>query len=429
MKGMKTLAAYALIALITLVLLEFSSWLLFSAFSGQDYDRAALREQRAARLEALDKVLNPPPGTARALYQFHPYLGYNGRPGAHPWGEQQPPFNAYGMSSLAAHPYPYKKQNDEFVVAVLGGSVADLFANLGEKYVRRIAREQFGLQHPIVLLNLATGGYKQPQQLFHLQFALLAGFEIDAVLNLDGFNDLVLARQNLASGINPLYPSGHHMGLMSKLSGIPDRASIAAMAEYYALHEKEAAWLGLLQDGPLAYSVFAALLGDLASKRSRAQISQLEYRLTEQAQQGLDSAFLGPPLPEADLQTPIQVWQRASRLLYATAKANGLVYLHALQPNQYLEGSKPLSEQEKQSAYNPAHPWGKIVRAAYPALRAAGAELRAEGVPFYDLTQVFAEHPETVYTDDCCHFGDRGNEILAQALLPLMLQEHDKQRR
>ena len=35
---------------------------------------------------------------------------------------------------------------------------------------------------------------------------------------------------------------------------------------------------------------------------------------------------------------------------------------------------------------------------------------------FHDLTRVFADHPESIYFDDCCHVNRLGNQILAEAI-------------
>ncbi len=49
-------------------------------------------------------------------------------------------------------------------------------------------------------------------------------------------------------------------------------------------------------------------------------------------------------------------------------------------------------------------------------LRERGADLGAPGVRFRDLTMIFQPYDEPIYTDDCCHFGRRGNEIVARAI-------------
>jgi hypothetical protein len=71
----------------------------------------------------------------------------------------------------------------------------------------------------------------------------------------------------------------------------------------------------------------------------------------------------------------------------------------------------------------PGHPYAEPVRRGYPFLRAAGAELRAEGVAFHDLTQVFAGVGEPLYVDDCCHVATEGTAILADAVAQAILDD------
>ena len=49
-------------------------------------------------------------------------------------------------------------------------------------------------------------------------------------------------------------------------------------------------------------------------------------------------------------------------------------------------------------------------------------------VEFVDATRAFEAHPETLYVDSCCHFGPRGNEILAELVAGAM-RERDPQPR
>jgi hypothetical protein len=55
---------------------------------------------------------------------------------------------------------------------------------------------------------MALGGWKQPQQLFALQLAWLRGGEFDAVINLDGFNEVAMVAQNVGSGVPAWFPRG-----------------------------------------------------------------------------------------------------------------------------------------------------------------------------------------------------------------------------
>ena len=188
-----------------------------------------------------------------SLYVPHPYLGYSGRPGSLPWGGP-PAFNDFGMLSVGGRPYPYVKKDNEFVVAVLGGSVAEIFSHHSEGDLNKFLDER-GFAASVVLINLATGGYKQPQQLYHLIFALLAGFQFDAVLNIDGFNEIVLAADNLTQSINPIYPSSFHMGIMAKSQAAQwDYETVTVFMERHENYRTEETILSLLSRAPLRYS-------------------------------------------------------------------------------------------------------------------------------------------------------------------------------
>jgi hypothetical protein len=39
-----------------------------------------------------------------------------------------------------------------------------------------------------------------------------------------------------------------------------------------------------------------------------------------------------------------------------------------------------------------------------------------DGIRFIDLSRVFADHPEPLYVDSCCHVDVRGNTIVADAM-------------
>ena len=113
------------------------------------------------------------------------------------------------------------------------------------------------------------------------------------------------------------------------------------------------------------------------------------------------------------LALSVDAWERSSVEMHHLASGAGLVYVHLLQPNQYLEGSKPLSDKERRSFYKPSSPYGSTAREGLPMLRARGERLRAAGVRFHDLTQLFANERRTVYSDECCHFDPLGRQLLA----------------
>ena len=110
-------------------------------------------------------------------------------------------------------------------------------------------------------------------------------------------------------------------------------------------------------------------------------------------------------------------------MLAAICSRRGLPYLHLLQPNQYVTGSKPFGDAERAVAIDPAHPWAGFAREGYPLLRARGAALAEEGIAFYDLTQIYRDVADPIYRDTCCHVNGRGNRVLARRLAEILDQE------
>src|SRR5690606_27733975 len=102
-----------------------------------------------------------------------------------------------------------------------------------------------------------------------------------------------------------------------------------------------------------------------------------------------------------------------------------ILYLHCLQPNQYLEGSKPMQPAELEVAVNHGTGYAKAVQQHYHRLIAADDRIRAAGVDFHDLTMVFRDHPEPLYIDTCCHVNRRGSAILAQRIGAALLAARD----
>lgn len=120
-------------------------------------------------------------------------------------------------------------------------------------------------------------------------------------------------------------------------------------------------------------------------------------------------------------EAAVDLWVRCSVQMHHLVTGRGAVYVHAMQPNQYLPGSKPLSDIEASQYRYESSAEGRTVQQIYPGMIAAGDRLRDAGVRFYDLTSVFSDVPETLYADWCCHYNLRGNEILAEHVAAAIL--------
>lgn len=70
----------------------------------------------------------------------------------------------------------------------------------------------------------------------------------------------------------------------------------------------------------------------------------------------------------------------------------------------------------KRVAYRQNHPYRVGALLGYAYLVERGRALRDAGVAFFDLTEVFRDHREPLYVDDCCHYNDEGYRILTRAI-------------
>lgn len=304
---------------------------------------------------------------------------------------------------------------DRIDILVTGGSLAGQFLSpLGEKFFTDAIREFPAFKNrEFEFYNACAGGYKQPQQLNILNFLLARGARYDLVINLDGFNDVVLpVSDNLRQGVNVYYPRRWDL-LMSPAN---DPAFLRLLGQKTFLVDKRNQWIDRLESFPWRYSAALRLV-------AAASIRTLDRRITALAdaieKDSTDSAELfakGPPNPEGDETTALQdlarFWMRCSLQMDAVCRAYDMPYIHVLQPNQYAPKTKSFSTQETNQFID--HPiYRSLAGEAYPYLIENGKVLAEAGVDFHDLTPIFKEIEETVYQDNCCHLNRLGIEILA----------------
>jgi hypothetical protein len=314
-------------------------------------------------------------------------------------------------------PMLQRRSPDKVVVGLLGGSVAYAFPALGLVPLREELERSGRLAgRSLVLLPMALPGYKQPQQLMTLTYFLALGAEFDLVINLDGFNDIVLpAVENVPKGVFPFFPRSWYFRV-----GALDLETRARMGEVAYVRSRRAAHARWFSHAPLRFSTTASLLWTLLDRLDTARISAVQSRLLKQRDAGGAYVQTGPerryPDEAAMYADLADGWRQSSLQLHRLAAANGAVYEHFLQPNQYVPGSKPFGDEERKRALADTFGFRHSVEAGYPLLQAAGRELAGHGVRFHDMTQVFAGDSRPLYVDACCHFDVTGYDSLARAM-------------
>jgi hypothetical protein len=394
------------------------------------------------RLLAAASAEAPGPGEAHLTNAvLHPLQGWSLRPDAgldagyfeyllraHPGGvglDLQNPRHRQNLFGFRSAIQDYRRLDPrDFTIGILGGSVAEALAVLGGPALGAELRERRPeLAGKIRIVNLAAGGYKQPQQLAVLAQMLLLGVPLDVVVNVDGYNEVVFGASNARDGYHPLFPSRFHTEKLLELSlrELPEEeleALGAITRERRAARRLRAA----VADGAWwARSELVRAIAGTRLKQHLGRARRLEAKL-QAAPASRRAGSLLPSLPDPCLKSEsgcfeliADLWLRASVSMQRLAEGAGGRYLHVLHPNQYVPGSKPLSEAER-AVMVPDADWSRWASTGYPLLRARAASLRELGVSFLDLADLFQGQTETIYVDDCCHYNLLGNEIMARRI-------------
>jgi len=407
-----------LLAAGVVLLLELASHLVYRLLEGHwALGAGAEAARRAAAGEG------PQPGRVevpRGIQEdvIHPYLGY-----VHDLGlNERQQRRRRGMLEVTPYGFlrppgePAPRPEEAYRIAVVGGSVAFVFSFRGRQVLAEgLAARGFAGGRPVVVESYALAGYKQPQQLLTVAYLLSLGQRFDLVVNVDGFNELVFGVQNVAYGVHPAFPSRWYY----RLAAASDPHDLRRIARLSVLHDRRARAAALAGRPGLRHSAGATLLWRLLDRWLAQRQYRLELALGRRPENAAGFAVTGPPYdrPAEELYRElVGIWRRGSLELHRLATASGMRYVHLLQPNQYA-GAKPMGPEERRLAWRSDSDYRRIVERGYPLLRAAGDELRAAGVDFHDLTGLFDPVEEPLYIDDCCHFGQAGNEILARYLV------------
>jgi hypothetical protein len=214
----------------------------------------------------------------------------------------------------------------------------------------------------------------------------------------------------------PFYPRNW----AARTNATPERDYLLAAARLSDLEERRGTAARWMLSSPARWSVLANSVWLYYDRLLSAQGLEERDILGNATDEMPAYVSTGPGWrhgSDADLYARLAgVWRGSSLQMHRLATANGFKYVHVLQPNQYVRGSKPLSDEERRTAYRESQPYRLGVEGGYDHLIRAGEELQSAGVAFIDLTQMFREARETLYVDDCCHLSPDGNRMLARAI-------------
>ena len=317
-------------------------------------------------------------------------------------------------NALNARP-PRQRQEDTIVVGLLGGSVAQQVAPFLQTALERWFAANQSSRQPIVS-ELAGSNARQPQQTLIVAYTLLLGGEFDLIVNLDGVNEMTAVHGIGEERISFFPPNwGQQVALTTE--------ELLRAGHIAILRREQARRAAARETSILRWSALFGLANRWQQERNAAEIIRRNQQLTATAA-GYNPEKHGPgqgwKRAEGLRPEAARFWYRSSVMLARLSALAGADYYHFLQPNQYAPGAKPLSPEERETAYAPRGFYKSVVERGYPLLRAFHRDLSGQGFNYFDLTGIFADHSETLYRDKCCHLNARGNELLAAAMAQRM---------
>jgi hypothetical protein len=396
--------------LLALPVAEGASWLAIRFYLNESLPRYRQAQEQLA-------------GTGVALGAYnetiHPYLGWVMNPDVDAgldFGGRHLPVNQFGL--LDDRGDVPQRSGDRLIVGILGGSVAWQMSVRGEAALcEALQKNPAWREREIRLVRLAMPGYKQPQPLMALNYFLALGAEFDVIVNIDGYNEVALTACENDGSVFAAYPRRWD----ARTQDIVDPRVFALSFRVLEARGVRQELARNIRGSCLRWSPTVNLLWRTRDKLWQNQFVELGNELLHHAARpGRGFASCGPPqlyASESEMFSHLRdIWRNSSLQIAHLCRGNGTVYVHVLQPNQYLPGSKSMGAEERRVAVVDSQCGGQAIAKAYPLLIREGDRLRQEGVHFVDLTMLFADVTDPIYVDPFCHYNGRGNELLARAV-------------
>lgn len=314
--------------------------------------------------------------------------------------------NNYGFAN--PEPFPRQKKSDEYVIGVLGGSVAFSFAahlqnssefnNTLKKNIPDLSKKK------IIILNLAVPGYRQPQQ-FHV-FSYFKE-SLDAIIELDGWNEVWVS----GSPAYPVdFPAFTEVFYSDDLRVQQEQIRIAQLKNTLqdaSLFLQAHPWL--MQSSSIYLLMYSLRNYTLAKGGSMTRLNKSF---------GIEENFYGAPLDDTrETQIRSDSWVKYLRMTDLVARSSGIRRFYFVQPSQYVEGVKILSPHETKEMVTPH--FAPAAR-RFSEIRSRARQLQKE-LPLWDLnSSVFKNETREIFVDQCCHVNLLGNELMEQNIVQIM---------
>lgn len=318
---------------------------------------------------------------------------------------------------ISKYNIPVTKRENDILIVILGGSVARWFAlQASEVFTRQLQHNDYFQGKNIIVLNAATGGYKQPQQVNVLTFLLINDVKPDIVLNIDGFNDAALSYSNMVNKVSAVYPSHSHWAHIT--TGINLSREIREIIMNYQGSIKARDYnLSLVEK--FSYSNILVYIFSNRSNHWNSKFREYEQLYTTKISEAFNKSrelTIKGPMIDVDLDYIADIWINSSKLIHDICSSNKIYYFHILQPTAHdPDNYKKLTRDEISLIGPKDRLWAEGIIQLYPLFKARAQKFRKFGIRYKDLTDIFLQVEGTIYYD-ICHYNQKGNDLFAKSI-------------
>jgi hypothetical protein len=308
------------------------------------------------------------------------------------------------------------KSNNKVLIAVTGGSVANLLVQHESEEIIKNLDKRIG--ENIEIVNLALPGAKHPQQLQIIQYLYSIGYKFDIVVDLSGLNEVYLSRHyNMNNGVSYAYPfmmywyPANYLMSTDELTGI-SRSSI----------ENEAAFIffsSVLNSSILKRSAFYRLI---AMKLVDIEKSALQVKIAnkQNLEKKIDKNYiLGATLnkkckEEKCIDERAYLWKSNIQAMNNFLRDKAY-FISLIQPNHYMADSKDLNEHDfvmlrKDFGWEDSDSKSWTIIEDHQLRMFRSNDLLAANL---NKPYAFKNTQEKNLIDGCCHLTEIGNKNLA----------------
>ena len=327
----------------------------------------------------------------------HPFFGFNHK-------YLKPAEDKISLNDQLYSHVPNDITEKDIKILILGGSVAEDFSinNDGSKFkidkleinseniFQKVLNDKFDTNR-FKVYNASIGGGKQPQQLFKLYYLYLINEKFDVVINIDGFNEFALSfSENIQIENNIIYPRNYSR-LISTFNS--DLSCVKKSNKYTK-----------------GYNLIPAVEIYKHFQIRKCHITSEGLPTEKNSRFSKMSNFVKLE-DEIYVNYIEKLWLNSSNEIDQFSKIKDFKYIHIIQPNQYLKGSKIISNEELD--FLKYEKYGKPISKYYKDIKVEDLDVKYK----LDLRYIFKDNDMTLYRDYCCHLNNRGIFLMASEIV------------